>query len=103
MFAVITTGGKQYKVKAGDILEVEKLEGDVNSQIAFDKVLLTANDEASVAIGAPYVSGAKVMATILEQGRDDKITIIKYKPKVRYRRKMGHRQHFTKVKIESIA
>lgn len=103
MFAVITTGGKQYKVQAGDILEVEKLEGEVDAQISFDKVLLTANDEATIAVGAPYVAGAKVSATILEQGRGDKVTIIKYKPKVRYRRKMGHRQMFTKVKIDSIA
>lgn len=100
MLAVIATGGKQYLIKPGQILSVEKLPGDAGSAIAFDKVLLTASDDGEeVKIGTPYLAGARVNAEILEQGRGKKIFVIKYKPKVRYRRKRGHRQYFTRVKI----
>lgn len=104
MIAVIATGGKQYKVKEGLTLKLEKLEGEEQSVITFDRVLLLASEDgATVEVGTPVLEGAKVTATIVEQGRDKKITVIKYKPKVRYRRKNGHRQHFTKVKITAIA
>lgn len=103
MFAVIKTGGKQYKVSAGEVLKVEKLEGEVGAEIAFGEVLLRANEEGTdVSVGAPLLEGASVKAKILEQGRAKKITIIKYKPKVRYRRKQGHRQPFTKVEIVAV-
>lgn len=103
MIAVIKTGGKQYIVKEGTILAVEKLAGDKGAKLTFDNVLLVGDEGGEVRVGTPTVSGAKVEATILEQGRAKKINVIKYKRKVRYKRKIGHRQHFTKVKIDSIS
>ena len=102
MIAVIKTGGKQYIVKEGTTLNVEKLSGETGGTIIFDQVLLMGDEGGEVKVGTPTVAGAKVEATILEQGRAPKITVIKYKRKVRYKRKVGHRQHFTKVKIEKI-
>jgi len=103
MFAVIKTGGKQYKVKEHDKLKVEKLDVEKDKSIDFDEVLLIADKEGKdVKIGAPKVEGAKVKAKVLEQGRAKKIDVIKYKRKVRYRRKYGHRQQFTEVLIEAI-
>ncbi len=106
-FAVIQTGGKQYIVKPGDVIKVEKLAGyddkrpEKGSKITFNEVLLV-DDGDSTTVGAPFISGAKVMATLVEEGRDRKIAIHKYKPKVRYRKNMGHRQHYSMVKIDSI-
>ncbi len=101
-FAVIKTGGKQYVVKPGDSLRVEKLadvkEGD---KVIFDNVLLV-DDGNSTTIGTPTIDGAKVTATVLEQGRAKKVIIFKYKAKTRSRKKAGHRQPYTKVKIEEI-
>ncbi|MFA5128718.1 MAG: 50S ribosomal protein L21 [Patescibacteria group bacterium] len=102
MFAVIKTGGKQYKVKEGDILKIEKIGGAAGDKIDFEVLLLADEDGKDVKVGKPTVSGAKVSGEILEQGRAKKLNIIKYKPKVRYRRKNGHRQMFTKVKVTSI-
>lgn len=103
MFAVIKTGGKQYKVKESGVFEVEKIVGKSGDKVNFDKVLLISDEEGKdVKIGKPYLEGAKISAEILEQGKGEKVNIIKYKPKVRYRRKRGHRQLFTKVKISSI-
>ncbi len=102
MFAVIKTGGKQYKVKEGQILKIEKITGRVGDKIEFEVLLLADEDGKNVKVGKPLVEGAKVVAEILEQGRARKINIIKYKPKVRYRRKAGHRQLYTKVKIGKI-
>ncbi len=103
MNAVIKTGGKQYLVKAGDSLTIEKIEGEAGAKVTFDAVLLAFDDKAAdVKIGTPTLSGASVTATIEEQGRGKKIPVIKYKPKTRYRRNVGHRQHFTKVKIGEI-
>ncbi len=100
MFAVIKTGGKQYKVQEGDVLSVEKLEhkGD---KIVFDQVLLTAND-SDVKVGKPMVSGAKVEAKVLEDGKGDKKMVFRYKAKTRRRKKKGHRQPYTKVQITKI-
>jgi large subunit ribosomal protein L21 len=105
-FAVIETGGKQYQVAQGETISIEKIksktplkEGD---SITFDKVLLVDSGD-SVDVGTPYVNGAKVMASLLEIGRGQKITVIKYKQKSRYFKKNGHRQPFFKVKIEKIA
>lgn len=99
-FAVIETGGKQYKVAEGDVLNVEKLKGS-SETIVFDKVLLI-DDGKDTMIGTPYLEGATVTASKIEDGRADKVTVIKYKSKVRYKKVQGHRQPFTKVKIEKI-
>ena len=102
MIAVIQTGGKQYIVKEGTILKVEKLPGEKGGVVVFDRVLLMGDEGSEVKVGTPTVTGAKVAAVIEEQGRADKVVVIKYKRKVRYKRKVGHRQHFTKVRIEKI-
>jgi large subunit ribosomal protein L21 len=101
MYAVVATGGKQYKVQEGEILRVEKLAGDVGSEVAFDQVLLLSDGE-NVTIGQPVLEGATVTGHIVEQGKDKKIIVFKYKRRKRYRRKHGHRQPFTAVKIDKI-
>ena len=101
--AVIKTGGKQYKVAAGDKIQVEKIEGKEGKKIDFKEVLLVADEKGeAVKIGDPLVKGAKVAGVIDKQYQDKKITVIKYKSKIRYRRKKGHRQQKTLVKIEKI-
>lgn len=102
MYAVIKTGGKQYKVAAGDKLKVEKLVGDVGSKVVIDKVLLIADGEKTT-IGAPLVAGAKVNATVVSHGRADKVMIFKFRRRKHYRKTQGHRQSFTEIKIEAIA
>lgn len=103
MFAVIHTGGKQYIVKKGDTIAVEKIEGSKGKKLEFKEVLLVSSeDDKNITVGTPYVSGAMVTATITEQGKAKKVTIIKYKPKIRYRTKVGHRQPFTKIMIDGI-
>jgi len=97
-FSIIETGGKQYKVFVGQKLRIEKLIGEPGTLHVFDKVLLTANGE-NVVIGAPYVSGAKVEGKILQNGRERKKIVFKYHSKTRYRKKKGHRQHFTEIEI----
>lgn len=101
MYAVVETGGKQYKVVAGQTLRVEKLEGDKGSQVILDKVLLVAG-EGQPQVGAPYVSGATVAATILEQHRSRKVTHFHYKPKKAIRIKRGHRQPYTALRIDAV-
>ncbi len=101
MFAVIETGGKQYRVAAGNKLKVEKLEAEVNGNVVFDKVLLTVDGE-KVNLGKPLVAGAKVEAKVLAQGRADKLIVFKYHSKTRRRKKNGHRQPFTEVEITAI-
>ncbi len=96
--AVIQTGGKQYLVQNGDVLKVEKLEGEAGGKLTFDKVLMTTDGD-KVQVGTPHIS-TKVGGEILEQGRKKKLTIQKFKPKVRYHKKLGHRQAYTKVKID---
>lgn len=100
-FAVIKTGGKQYRVSAGDIVTIEKIETEEGKGISFDEVLLVANG-GKVEIGTPLVKGAKVKAKVIAQEKADKITVFKYKPRKNYRVKKGHRQRLTKVQIESI-
>jgi len=102
MYAVIVTGGKQYKVTEGDLLKIEKIDAAAESEITFDQVLLVA-DDSNINIGKPYVSGATVKATVVEQGRHAKIRIIKFRRRKHYMRRQGHRQWFTKVKINQIA
>lgn len=103
MFAVIRTGGKQYNVSPGQKILIEKLPVAVGESISFDEVLLIADPVTSdLKLGKPTVSGAKVIGTVLEQGRAPKVSVIKYKRKVRYRRNRSHRQPFTAVQIERI-
>lgn len=102
MYAVIATGGKQYKVSEGDVIRIETLAAAENDEITFDKVLLVADGD-NVNIGAPYVDGGKVSATVNGHGRGKKIEIVKFKRRKHYRRQMGHRQNFTEVKITGIS
>lgn len=97
MFAIIETGGKQYRVSEGDELFIEKLEVEAEGEVVFDKVLMLDDK-----VGAPYVEGAKVVATVVKHGKGPKIIIYKYKSKKNYHKKQGHRQPYTKVKIASI-
>ncbi len=101
MYAIIKTGGKQYKVSEGDEIIVEKLEVEEGSAVTFEEVLFVADGE-NVRIGTPLVEGAKVSGSVVKNGKGPKIRIFKYKHKTNYRRRQGHRQPFTKVKIEKI-
>ena len=101
MFAIIETGGKQYKVAEGDIIFVEKLDVAEGETYTFDKVLAVSKDNIFIS-GAPYVEGASVTANVVKNGKGKKITILRYKPKKNEKRKMGHRQPYTKVQIGSI-
>ncbi len=101
MYAVVATGGKQYKVQEGEILRVEKLAGEIGSLVAFDQVLMLSDGE-TVKVGQPVLEGAQVKGHIIEQGKNRKILVFKYKRRKRYRRKQGHRQLFTAVKIDAI-
>ncbi|MFA6485854.1 MAG: 50S ribosomal protein L21 [Candidatus Magasanikbacteria bacterium] len=100
MFAVIATGGKQYLVKSGDTLKVEKLAVSEGEKFAFDQVLMTAKDDGSDAkVGTPYLAGVKVEATIVKQGKNRTLLVEKFKNKIRYHKAHGQRQRFTEVKI----
>ena len=101
MYAVVNTGGKQYKVQQGEILRVEKIPGDVGSPVSFDRVLMFSDGE-DVSIGQPLLDNIAVEGHIVEQGKAKKIIVFKYKRRKRYRRKQGHRQEFTAVQIDSI-
>ncbi|MHC1758012.1 MAG: 50S ribosomal protein L21 [Negativicutes bacterium] len=101
MYAVIATGGKQYRVSEGDVIFVEKLSGEVDDALVFTDVLTVVQD-GDVKIGAPFIEGAKVTGKVLKQDKNKKIIIYKYKSKANYRRKTGHRQPYTKVSIEKI-
>ncbi len=104
MYAVIKTGGKQYMVSEGDVLRVEKLEVEAGKDITFDEVLLLGeSDGKNATVGAPFVTGASVKASVVEQGRAKKIIVAKFKAKSRYYKRAGHRQPYTEVKIEKIA
>lgn len=101
MYAIIETGGKQYKVQEGDVLFIEKLNAGEGEVVTFDTVLAVSGDNGLV-LGTPVVSGAKVSATVEKHGKGQKIIVYKYKAKKNYRRKQGHRQPFTKVTIGKI-
>jgi large subunit ribosomal protein L21 len=101
MYAIIQTGGKQYRVQEGDVLRVEKLEAGEGDVVAFDRVLTVVSSD-DVKIGTPVVAGAKVTAKVMAHGKDKKILVFKYKAKSNYRRRQGHRQPFTQVVIEKI-
>ncbi len=100
-YAVIKTGGKQYRVMQGDVLRVELLTAEEGATISFDQVLLVGTGE-SITVGAPIVEGATVSATIRKHGRADKIRIIKFRRRKHYKRQQGHRQHFTEIEITGI-
>ena len=105
MYAVIESGGKQYRVQPGDIIQVEKLEGDVGAAVKFDQILFAskaAGENAQVWLGKPYLSGASVQAEIVGQGRDEKILIIKMKRRKQYRRTQGHRQYQTQLLVTAV-
>ncbi len=101
MYAIIETGGKQYKVAEGDVITVEKLGVEAGSEFVFDKVLVLSNDQG-MTVGAPYVAGATVSASVLGEGKAKKVIVYKYKPKKGFHKKRGHRQPFTKLQIAKI-
>ena len=101
MYAVIKTGGKQYKVIAGEKIKVEKLEVEVGGKVVIDKVLMIS-DETNTTIGAPLIAGASVSATVISQGRADKVMIFKFRRRKHYRKTQGHRQSFTEIQIGEI-
>jgi large subunit ribosomal protein L21 len=101
MYAVIQTGGKQYRVQPGQTLSVEKLPGDLGDSVDFNDVLLVS-DEAKVTVGRPMVNGAKVTAEIVEQAKDKKVIVFKFQRRKNYRRRYGHRQLFTSIKINEV-
>ncbi len=101
MYAVVKTGGKQYKVVVGEKLKVEQIAADIDSQIVLNEVLMVADGEA-VKIGAPLVAGAAIKATVISQGRHDKVRIFKMRRRKHYQRHQGHRQNYTEIRIDSI-
>jgi len=102
MYAVVTTGGKQYRVQEGDVIFVEKLDAEVNSTVELSEVLVVSKGEGELIVGKPVVEGAKVVAKVVSQGKSKKVIVFKYKRKKDYRRKAGHRQPYTKLAIEKI-
>lgn len=100
MYAIIATGGKQYKVEAGDEVLIEKIDEEIGAKVNFD--VLMVSDGENVRIGTPVLNDASVTAEVLEHGKGEKVIVFKYKPKKKYRRKQGHRQPYTKVKILSV-
>ena len=103
MYAIVQTGGHQYKVAPGDTIEVEKLDAEPGANVELGEVLMVMSDEDGVQIGSPFVSGAKVLARVVSQGKGEKLIVFKYKPKKRYRRKTGHRQSITRLAITEIS
>ena len=101
MYAIIETGGKQYQVSVGDEIFVVKLDAEAESYVTIDKVIAVGKEDGMV-VGAPYVDGASVSATVVKNGKGKKITVFTYKPKKDSKRKMGHRQPYTKLKIEAL-
>ncbi|MFA9399384.1 MAG: 50S ribosomal protein L21 [Clostridiaceae bacterium] len=102
MYAVIKTGGKQYKVEEGDVFQIEKVDAEVNSSIELTDLLAVQKEDGSLVVGKPFVEGASVTAKVVQQGKSKKIIVFKYKRKEDYRKKQGHRQPFTRIKIEKI-
>ncbi len=103
MFAVIRTGGKQYRVSKDDVIAIERLTGETGSSVVFDEVLMMGEDGKAPVIGAPIVDGAKVSGEVVEQTRDDKVMVIKFRRRQNYHRTRGHRQYKTMVKITDIS
>jgi large subunit ribosomal protein L21 len=101
MFAVINTGGKQYRVSEGTVLRIEKLTADAGSTVEFDQVLLVGQGD-QVKVGKPFLGGAKVVATVQSHGKGDKVSIVKFRRRKHYLRMKGHRQHYTEIKVTGI-
>jgi large subunit ribosomal protein L21 len=102
MYAVVKTGGKQYRIQEGEILRVEKLDADQGASITLDEVLLVADGD-NIQVGTPYIEGGRVSATVKGHGRGKKINIVKLRRRKHYRKRMGHRQHFTELHIDTIS
>ena len=102
MYAVILTGGRQYRVEQGAVLRVEKLDAEPDAAVTFDQVLLVGEGE-SITVGAPHVAGATVTAKVRGHGRADKVRIVKFRRRKHHRKQMGHRQHYTEIEITGIA
>ena len=103
VYAIVKTGGHQYRVAPGDTITVEKLEAEPGANVELGDVLMVMDDNKGVQIGSPFVSGAKVLARVVSQGKGEKLIVFKYKPKKRYRRKTGHRQSLTRLSITEIS
>jgi len=101
MYAIIKTGGKQYRVEEGQIIKIEKLSAEEGENVEFDQILAVSDDDGLKA-GSPMIEGASVSGKVIDQGKNKKIVVFKYKPKIRYRKKTGHRQPYTRVLIEDI-
>ena len=101
MYAVFKTGGKQYRAATGDVIKVEKIEAEKGAEVELDQVLMVGEGE-DVKIGAPYLEGGKVTATVVDHGRREKIKVIKFKRRKHHRKQMGHRQYFTQIEITGI-
>lgn len=102
MYAVIESGGKQYKVSEGTVLKVEKLEAAAGDRLVIDKVLMINDENGNVKVGNPLVNNARVEVEVMEQGRNKKVVVFKYKRRKNYRKKQGHRQPFTRIKVLTI-
>lgn len=102
MYAIVETGGKQFRVSEGDVIRTDLIETEVGSSVTFDRIVLAANGD-DVTIGTPVVSGASVTGTVLRQAKDKKILVFKYKPKKRVRKLNGHRQRYAEVRIDKIS
>jgi large subunit ribosomal protein L21 len=102
MYAIIETGGKQYRVQPGDTIEVERLDGEPGSTLELDRVLMVGGDGSAPQVGSPTLPGASVKAEVVDQKRGEKIIVFRFKSKVRYRRKTGHRQELTRLRITDI-
>ncbi len=103
MYAIVKTGGHQYRVTVGDVLNVEKLPVEAGEQVELGEVLMVSGDDDKITVGTPFISGAMVKAKVVDHHRGEKIIVFKYKPKKRYRRRMGHRQDLTRLSIEAIS
>ncbi len=101
MYVVLETGGKQYPIKEGDVITVEKIGAAIGEEVVLDKILFAAKGEGDVVVGMPYVDG-KVVCEVVEQGRHKKVIVFKFKRRKDYKKKQGHRQYYTKLKVKSI-
>ncbi|MHB9058418.1 MAG: 50S ribosomal protein L21, partial [Bacillota bacterium] len=102
MYAIVKTGGKQYRLGEGDQVRIEKLEAEVGSEVILDQVFLVSKDDGETIFGTPTIPDARVVTRVLEHGKADKILVFKYKSKANYRRRYGHRQPYTEIKVEKI-
>lgn len=102
LYAIIETGGKQYRVSEGDVISVERLSAAVGERVELDRVLAVARDDGQLLVGKPFLPGSRAIGRVLAQERGKKIMVFKYKPKIKYRRKIGHRQELTRLLVEKI-